>query len=430
MASFGRLGQSPWNATDGLIEPMRLIKSAAALLRPLPRNVIALGVVSLLMGISSQMIHSLLPLFLVAVLRASTVMVGVIEGVAQATDSFARLFSGALSDCLRRRKPLVVFGYGLAALSKPLFALAGDAVAVLLARFIDRTGKGIRDAPRDALLADQLDRSVRGASFGLRFALFTIGSVIGPLLAGTMLWATGDYRLVFWAAVVPALLCVLVLIIAVEEPSQDDPIGRRRLALRDVKRLPAILWWLIAITAILELARFGQAFLLLKAKEVGVADPWVPTFLMLMSVVYGLSAYPCGILADHANRRRQLFAGVVVLACCHVALAAAGSIWMCALGAMLWGLQMGVTQGLVAATIADAAPADLRGTAFGIYYLVDGVASFLSSTGAGLLWSMGGSSLAFGVGAAFASIAAMMVAFGPLPQAEASVVGAGAKALP
>ncbi|RPI44352.1 MAG: MFS transporter [Betaproteobacteria bacterium] len=383
--------------------------------RTLPRNVLALGVVSLLMGTSSQMIHSLLPLFLVTVLGASTVSVGIIEGVAEATNAFAKVFSGTLSDWLGRRKPLVVLGYGLAALSKPLFPMAGDVVTVLAARFIDRTGKGIRDAPRDALLADELRPSVRGAGFGLRIALFTIGSVVGPLLAGTILWASGDFRLVFWAAALPALACVVVLVVAVKEPRNDRAPGARRLALRDVARLPGIFWWLVAITALLELTRFSQAFLLLKAKDVGVAAAWVPAFLILMSAVYGLTAYPCGILADHANRRWQLCAGVGILAACHLTLAVADTVWMSAAGAALWGLQMGVTQGLVAATIADAAPENLRGTAFGIYYLVDGVASFLASAGAGLLWSLGGAGLAFGVGAALALVVASMILAGPMP---------------
>jgi len=386
--------------------------------QPLPRNVVALGVVSLLMGTSSQMIHSLLPLFLVTVLGVSTVSVGIIEGIAEATNAFAKLFSGTLSDRLGRRKPLVVLGYGVAALSKPLFPMAGDAVTVLAARFIDRTGKGIRDAPRDALLADELPPSVRGAGFGLRIALFTIGSVLGPLFAGGILFATGDYGLVFWVAAVPALLCVVVLVLAVQEPASARAIGRRPLAWRDVTRLPGIFWWLVGITALLELTRLSQAFLLLKARDVGVEATWVPAFLILMSAVYGLAAYPCGILADHANRRRQLCAGVGVLACCHVTLAIADTVWTSALGAVLWGLQLGMTQGLVAATIADAAPDHLRGTAFGIYYLVDGVASFLASAGAGLLWSVGGASLAFGTGAALAGVVALMVLAGPLPEAS------------
>lgn len=388
--------------------------------QPLPRNVVALGVVSLLMGTSSQMIHSLLPLFLVTVLGASTVSVGIIEGIAEATNSFAKVFSGTLSDWLGRRKPLVVLGYGLAALSKPLFPMAGDVATVLAARFIDRTGKGIRDAPRDAMLADQLPARARGSGFGLRLTLFTIGSVVGPLLAmGIMLMSGGDFRLVFWIATIPAVLCVVVLIVAVREPTNNKAGGSQRLTLSDFKRLPAIFWWLVAITAMLELARFSQAFLLLKAKDVGVAATWVPAFLILMSAAYGMTAYPFGILADHVNRRLQLGAGVIVLVCCHITLAIAGTPWMSALGAVLWGLQMGMTQGLVAAAIADAAPDDLRGTAFGIYYLSDGVASLLASAGAGLLWSMGGASLAFGAGAALAAIVALMIVFGPLPQSPA-----------
>lgn len=387
---------------------------------PLPRNVVALGVVSLLMGTSSQMIHSLLPLFLVTVLGASTVAVGIIEGIAEATNSFAKVFSGALSDWLGRRKPLVVLGYGLAALSKPLFPLAGDALTVLAARFIDRTGKGIRDAPRDALLADELPARARGSGYGLRIALFTIGSVVGPLLAmGIMFASGGDFRLVFWAAVAPAAICVAVLVIAVKEPPNNRANGAPRITLRAFARLPAIFWWLVAITAMLELTRYSQAFLLLKAKDVGVAATWVPAFLMLMSAVYGVTAYPCGILADRVNRRAQLAAGVAVLVCCHTVLALAGTAWMSALGAMLWGLQMGMTQGLVAAAIADAAPDDLRGTAFGVYYLVDGIASLLASSGAGWLWSIGGASLAFGTGAALATVVLLMIVFGPLPRTSA-----------
>jgi MFS family permease len=400
------------------IESGRIGVAARHLRQPLPRNVVALGAVSLLMGTSSQMIHGLLPLFLVVALGASTASVGLIEGIAEATNSFMRVFSGALSDRQRRRKPLVILGYGLAALAKPLFPLAGDVATVLAARFLDRAGKGIRDAPRDALLADQLSPRARGSGFGLRIALFTIGSVVGPLAAtGLMLASGGDFRLVFWCAVIPAVACVVVLIVAVKEAPGGGANGPQRLSVRDFRRLPAIFWWLVALTALLELTRFSQAFLLLKARDVGVAVTWVPAFLVLMSAVYGLTAYPFGVLSDHGNRRWQLCAGVVALVCCHVVLAAAGSAWITAFGAMLWGLQMGLTQGLVAATIADAAPDDLRGTAFGVYYLADGVASLLASTGAGMLWSAGGPALAFGVGAAIAALVALLIAFGPFPAA-------------
>jgi MFS family permease len=395
-------------------------------LQSLPRNVVALGVVSLLMGMSSQMTHSLLPLFLVTVLGASTVSVGVIEGIAAATDSIARVFSGTLSDWLGRRKPLVVLGYGLAALSKPLFPLAGDVATVLAARFIDRTGKGIRDAPRDALLADQLPPTVRGSGFGLRLTLFTIGSVVGPLAAtGVMVASGGDFRLAFWVAVVPAFLSVAVLVAAVKEPPNDRANVARRFSVRELARLPALFWWIVSITAVLEVARFSQAFLLLKAKEVGVEAALVPTFLVLMSAVYGLTAYPCGILADHVNRRLQLGIGVITLMACHLVLAVAESMWMTALGAVLWGLQMGMIQGLLAASVADAAPEHLRGTAFGIFYFVDGVASLLASSGAGVLWLMGGSGLAFGFGAALAAAVALMLVVRPLPQSAATGHSAG-----
>ncbi|MGZ5093061.1 MAG: MFS transporter [Burkholderiales bacterium] len=386
--------------------------------QPLPRNVVALGLVSLFMGVSSQMTHSLLPVFLVTVLGTSVASVGIIEGIAEATNSLAKVLSGALSDWLGRRKPIVVLGYGLAALSKPLFPLAGDAATVLVARFIDRTGKGIRDAPRDALLADQLPSNARGSGFGLRLTLFTIGSVVGPLAAtSVMVGSGGDFRLVFWLAVIPAFLSVAVLILAVKEPANARDIAKQRFSLRDLGRLPALFWWIVAITAMLELARFSQAFLLLKAKEVGVEAALIPIFLMLMGAVYGLTAYPCGILADRVNRRLQLGIGAVILLTGHLVLATADTIWMAAIGASLWGFQMGVTQGLVAAIVADAAPERLRGTAFGIYYLVDGVVSLLASSGAGVLWMTGGSGLTFSVGAALAAAVLLMLVIKPLPRA-------------
>ncbi len=395
------------------------LQSATA--RALPRNVVALGVVSLLMGTSSQMIHSLLPLFLVTVLGASTISVGIIEGIAEATNSMARFFSGTLSDWLGRRKPLVVLGYGLAALSKPLFPLSADVGTVLLARFIDRTGKGIRDAPRDALLADELPATARGSGFGLRLSLFTIGSVVGPLLASGIMFASGgDFRLTFWVAVIPAALAVVVLVVSVNEPAEARSNGRPRLSLREIAQLPPTFWWVVSIAAVLELARFSQAFLLLKAKEVGVETAMVPTLLVLMSAVYGLTAYPCGVLADRGNRRLQLLIGASALIACHIVLAAASTLAVTALGAVLWGLQLGITQGLIAATIADAAPAHLRGTAFGIYYLVDGVASLLASAGAGMLWAAGGSGLAFAAGALLATAVTLMLVVKPLPQPAAS----------
>ena len=311
----------------------------------------------------------------------------------------------------------MVLGYGLAAASKLLFPLAADVAIVLAARLVDRSGKGIRDAPRDALLADQLPAGARGSGFGLRLTLFTIGSVVGPLIAtGIMLGSGGDMRLVFWIAVIPAFLSVTVLVIAVKEPPKAHGTREQRFSLRDLGRLPTLFWWVVAITAMLELARFSQAFLLLKAREVGVETAVIPTFLMLMGGVYGLTAYPCGVLADRVNRRLQLGVGAMVLLSCHIVLATADTIWMVAIGAGLWGLQMGVIQGLLAATVADAAPERLRGTAFGIYYFVDGVVSLLASSGAGFLWMIGGSSSTFGIGAALAAAVLLMLLVTPLPQ--------------
>jgi MFS family permease len=380
--------------------------------RHLPRNVTALGLVSLLMGASSYMIVSLLPVFLVTVVGASAAYVGWIEGIAEATNSAARILSGTLSDWLRRRKSLVVLGYGLAACVKPLFAIATDVSTVLAARFADRLGKGLRDAPRDALLADELPIESRGAGFGLRIALFTIGCVAGPLLASLVMLESGnDFRLVFWIAAVPAFLSVVVLVLGVTEPPHSN--DRVVFSLEAIRHLPAALRWTIAVASILALARFSQAFLLLKAKDVGVDAALIPTFIMVMGLVYGITAFPCGTLADRVDRRLQLRIGIGVLFGCYLVLATADDPWQVVAGAALWGLQMGIIEGLMAAAVADAAPPSLRGTAFGLYYFCTGLASLAASAAAGTLWSAAGPSVAFVAGAAVAVAAGGMTALLP-----------------
>lgn len=380
---------------------------------PLPANVVALGVVSLLMAASSQMTHSLLPLYLVSVMGASTAMVGLIEGLAEATNSFLRAFSGAISDRMGRRKPLVVLGYGLSACVKPVFPMASDIGTILLARIFDRTGKGIRDAPRDALLADQVPRKIRGTGFGLRISFFTIGSCLGPLLAvGLMAASERNFRLVFWLAVVPAVLSVLVLIMKVKEAPNAHANSAVRFSVHQLRRLPIPFWWVVGVGCVIALSRFSQAFLLLKAKDVGVGTAYVPVFLALMSLVYGISAYPFGVLADHIDRRLQLGAGLLVLIGCHLMLGGATSSAVVALGAVLWGLQLGIIDGLLAASVADSAPDDQRGTAFGAYYFLIGIASLTASAMAGLMWSAAGAAATFSVGAALAGLAMLLLIVG------------------
>ncbi|MCC6474751.1 MAG: MFS transporter [Burkholderiales bacterium] len=393
-------------------------RAASTRRRRLPRSVVVLGVVSLLMAVSSFMILGLLPLYLVAVLGASALSVGVIEGVAEAANSLARVFSGPVSDWQGRRKPLVLAGYTLSALAKPLIPLAGDVGTVLAARFLDRTGKGIRDAPRDALLADELSPRVRGSGYGLRLALFTLGTTAGPLIAsGVMLASGGDFRLAFWIAVLPGLASVAVLAFALHESPDTRWRGGRRYSLRLLGELPAAFWWVVAVAALLEVARFSQAFLLLKAKDAGLAIAYVPMLLALTGCAYAFSAYPFGRLADHERYRVPQFAGGIgVLVAAHIVLATAGTVWSSALGAALWGLQMGILQGLLAACIADTAPTGLRGTAFGVFYLVDGLVSLVGSSTAGALWAAGGPAWTFSAGAALATLALVLVMAKPLPR--------------
>jgi MFS family permease len=373
-----------------------------------PRTVWALGAVSLCMDLSSEMVHGLLPLFLTGVLGASMVAVGVIEGIAEATASVAKVFSGALSDRFARRKPLVVLGYALAALSKPLFPLASSVPLVLFARFADRIGKGIRGAPRDALIADVTPPEVRGTAYGLRQALDTVGAVLGPLAAvGLMFLLADDIRRVLWVAVVPALAAVAVLVLFVKEPARERAPGKAAAPLSRAAfgALGARYWAIVALGAVLTLARFSEAFLLLRAQELGVALALVPLVLVVMNVVYTAVSYPAGVAADRGHRRALLVWGLAALIAADLTIGAFASVAGLTAGIVLWGVHMGLTQGLLSTLVADAAPPDLRGTAFGVFHLISGAALLAASVLAGWLWSVYGASATFLAGALFCAVA-------------------------
>ena len=377
-------------------------------LRAIPRSIWALGLVSLLMDTSSEMIHGLLPVFLVTVLGAGTVAVGLIEGIAEATASITKVFSGTLSDYLGRRKLLAALGYGLAAVTKPLFPLATSVSWVVAARFIDRIGKGIRGAPRDALVGELAPAHLRGASYGLRQALDTVGAFAGPLLAVLLMALTlNDFRLVFWIAVIPAFLSLAVMILGVTEPAARRQPGAARSPIRaaDVRGLGAPYWSLVLIAAVLTLARFSEAFLILRARSLGLPVVLAPVVLVVMNVVYAGSAYPAGRLSDRVDRRRVLVAGVLALLAADVVLALAGGVWPAMAGVALWGLHMGLTQGLFAALVADTTPSRLRGTAFGVFNLVSGGAMLVASVLAGWLWDQYGAPATFWAGAGFTVVA-------------------------
>ena len=375
--------------------------------RNVPAGVWTLGFVSMLMDTSSELIHSLLPLFLVTTLGASAFAVGMIEGVAEATALCTKVFSGYLSDYFRRRKLLTGLGYGLAALSKPLFPLATSFSWVVAARLIDRVGKGIRGAPRDALIADITPPASRGASYGLRQALDTVGAVAGPLLAiAAMLWFAGDFRTVFWLATVPALASVMLLVFGVREPPSSGAKreSEPRVAFADIKRLPAAYWWIVGIAAVMTLARFSEAFLVLRAQSVGMTLAWIPLVMALMSVVYAIVAYPAGVLADRGHQSALLQSGLLALIVADLVLANARSIPLVFAGAAIWGVHMGLTQGVLAALVAETAPADLRGTAFGLFNLVSGIALLAASALAGWLWDAFGPAQTFYAGAVFTAL--------------------------
>ena len=390
----------------------------------IPRAVWAIGFVSLLMDVSSELIHSLLPVFMVTSLGATALMVGVVEGVAEATALIVKVFSGTLSDYLGKRKGLTVLGYGLGALSKPLFALAATVHWVFVARFMDRIGKGIRGAPRDALIADLTPPELRGAAYGLRQSLDSVGAFVGPLLAiALMVLFAGDFRTVFWFAVIPGVLAVVVLIFAVHEPARapHGVGGRPPLRLSALKTLLPAYWWVVVAGGIFTLARFSEAFLLLRAQQQGLPDSYAPLVLVLMNVVFALTAYPVGRLADRVNPIGLLAGGLLVLIGADILLATSSGLTVTAIGVALWGLHMGLTQGVLATLVAATAPAELRGTAFGFFNLVSGVAMLIASVLAGYLWDRYDSGVTFYAGAGFATVALLLLVFGHFNRGQTTV---------
>ncbi len=379
----------------------------------IPTEIWMLGCVSLLMDVSSEMIHSLLPVFMVTTIGASALAVGLIEGAAEATALIVKVFSGALSDYLGKRKALAVVGYALGALSKPLFAIAPGVGMVLGARLIDRVGKGIRGAPRDALVADIAPTHLRGAAFGLRQALDTVGAFLGPLIAiGLMLLWANDIRSIFWVAVIPGVLSVALLMFGVREPEEHqgarraNPIKRANLA-----RLNHAYWFVVAVGAVFTLARFSEAFLVLRAQQVGLPLFLAPLVLVAMNLVYSIFAYPFGKLSDKYSHKKLLIWGLAVLLAADIVLATSSHWAVTVCGVALWGLHMGITQGLLATMVADTAPADLRGTAFGVFNLAGGLALLVASALAGWLWDRLGAEFTFYAGAAF-SVATMLLILG------------------
>jgi MFS family permease len=386
-------------------------RAVRAFPRALPPSIWALGLTSMFMDMSSELVHSLLPVFMASVLGASMITIGFLEGVAEATAAITKIFSGALSDYLGKRKFLVVLGYGLAAITKPVFPLAPSIAWVFGARFTDRVGKGIRGAPRDALVADITPRELRGAAYGLRQSLDSVGAFLGPLLAIAFmaLWAN-DIKAVLWVAVLPAFISV-ALLLGVREPevhlNQADKSSE--VSFSSAKRLKSGYWIIVAFGAVFTLSRFSEAFLVLRAQDVGLPVGFVPMILIVMNLVYAASAYPAGIVSDHSSRRMMLVAGLAMLVLADLVLALAALPWQVFAGAGLWGLHMGFTQGLFNKLIADTAPAELLGTAFGIFNLTTGIAMLIASVVAGSLWQLGGPQATFFAGAVFAALAAIGV---------------------
>ena len=378
----------------------------------IPTTIWALGFVSLFMDFSSELVHSLLPIFLVSSLGASIVGVGIIEGIAEATAHIVKIFSGAISDYIGKRKVLLLLGYGLASLTKPLFPLAQNIETVFFARFMDRIGKGIREAPRDALVADVAPKEIRGACFGLRQSMDTIGAILGPIAAILlMLIFTNDVRLVLWFAAIPAIAAMLIIVFKVKEPKKEEKEHDFKIPINFsiIKNFSKQFWFVVILGAIFMLARFSEAFLVLKASEVGFEATWVPLVMVVMALTYTIFAYPIGKLSDRVKREYMLIVGLIILILADFTLANAKSNIAVLIGTAIWGIHMGFTQGVLATLIADYSPKEYNGTAFGIFNFVSGISMLIASIIAGVVWQEFGSYMTFYAGGIFALISLVMV---------------------
>ncbi len=377
-----------------------------------------MGLVSLFMDLSSELIHALLPIYLVSTMGMSVVALGILEGAAEATAMIVKVFSGAISDWLGRRKGLLLVGYGLAALTKPLFPLASTPAVIVTARLLDRVGKGIRGAPRDALVAEVAPPEIRGACFGLRQSMDTVGAFLGPLLAiALMVWFGDRIRTVLWFAGVPAFVAIVLIVFGVREPDRAKPSGsfRSPLRWRALRTFPRSYWFVVAAGATFTLARFSEAFLVLRAQQTGLDSAWIPAVMVAMSVAYSLSAWPAGILSDRLDRRVLLAAGMVLLIVADLLLGIGTSTRSMFAGVAVWGLHMGFTQGILAAMVSETSPATLRGTAYGVFNLVSGICMLFASSIAGALWVHFGASATFLAGAALVVVPLCLCRFMPRP---------------
>jgi len=373
---------------------------------PLPRNVWVLGFVSLLMDLSSEIYHSLLPAFVTITLGLPVTALGAIDGVAEGTANFAKLVSGRLSDRSLKRKPWILAGYGLAALSKPLFPLAQGAAELIGARFADRVGKGIRGSPRDAMIADETPPEIRGRAFGLRQSLDVVGALLAPIAAiALMAWLANDIRAVFWIAAVPAAFSFLLAWLALREPQRHEAGAARTPLLSGFRAITAPTRRLIAVGFLFTLARFSESFLILKGMELGLSETFSPLTIVLFNLAYVALAYPAGALSDRMSPRSILLAGMGVLIAGDLVLAYAGGYAALIVGVTLWGAHMALTQGIFARMIADSAPDHLRATSFGAFWFVSGLGGLLASLGAGMLWDRDGSSATFLASAGLAAVA-------------------------
>ncbi|AMK21583.1 MFS transporter [Sphingobium sp. TKS] len=378
----------------------------------IPRTVWVLGLVSLFMDLSSEIIHALLPVFLTTTLGASVALVGLIDGIGESTASITKMFSGYISDRIGRRKPLILLGYGLGAVSKPLFAIATGPMPVLGARFADRIGKGLRGAPRDALVADVTTIEIRGRAYGLRQALDTVGAFLGPLAAIALMFALADnMRAIFWIALIPALLSVLLVIFGVGEAERKTQ-GMAKpppLRLAELKSFDRGFWMVVAVGVVFTLARFSESFLVLKANGEGLPLAWTPLVLVVMNLVYSLGSYPAGAIADRVNSAWPMAWGLVCLILADLMLAFGVGLFAAFAGIALWGAHMALTQGILAKLVADATPEHLRGSGFGLFNLATGIAMLFASLLAGVLWSTIGSAATFLVGAMFVLVAGSLL---------------------